>query len=308
MVLRAVGNGARSGYSIRVASRLTGLSSDTLRMWERRYGFPKPERNPAGVRVYSPEHVERLMLVARTLKAGYRAGEVVTRSRDELAELLASTATAGVGAANTPSNVQSLLQRLTRDDLEGMLAELRQAVATLGPKRFLVEVAAPLIERVGEAWATHKLEIRHEHMLSAALSTQLRVLASAYEGVTRSPLVLLCTLPGEQHALGLEMVALYLSLSGATPRIVGADTPPDQILEAVRRTNAQVVGISVSGAADLEAVQADLGWILGELPSSTRLWVGGRRAKSLSLRHPRLEVLVGFEDLDRALAQSTPPS
>ena len=46
-------NEAPQGYSIRVASRLTGVSSDTLRMWERRYGFPKPERNESQVRVYT---------------------------------------------------------------------------------------------------------------------------------------------------------------------------------------------------------------------------------------------------------------
>jgi len=301
MVMRVAGNGSRSGYSIRVASRLTGLSSDTLRMWERRYGFPKPERNAAGVRVYSQDHVERLMLVARTLKAGYRAGEVVSRSRDELSDLLASAASTGLGAQVAPSSVESLLVRLERDDLPGLVAELRQNLATLGPKRFVTEVCSPLVERVGEAWATHSLEIRHEHVLTGLLSTQLRVLLSAYEGVTREPVVLLATLPGEQHALGLEMAALYLALSGATPRILGVDSPPDQIVEAARRTGASVVGLSVSPSADLEAVSQDVTWLLHELPAGTRLWLGGRRSRSISANDPRLERISTWQDLDLAL-------
>lgn len=303
MVMPAPRNGAKSGYSIRVASRLTGLSSDTLRMWERRYGFPKPDRNSAGVRVYSQEHVERLMLVARTLKAGYRAGEVVNRSRDELSDLLASTASTGIGASVTPSSVESLMAHLERDDLTTLLAEIRQSLATLGPKRFIVDVCAPLVERVGEAWATHKLEIRHEHALTNVLSTQLKLLLSAYEGVTREPVVLLATLPGEPHALGLEMAALYLALSGATPRVLGVDSPPDQIVEAARRAEANVVGLSVSQSADLEAVAEDLSWILRELSESVRVWVGGKRAKSLSLSHPRLERVSTWEDLDALLTR-----
>lgn len=303
MVMRVAGNGARSGYSIRVASRLTGLSSDTLRMWERRYGFPKPERNPAGVRVYSQEHVERLMLVARTLKAGYRAGEVVTRTRDELSDLLASAASTGLSASSAPSSVESLMERLEQDDLPGLLVELRQSMATLGPKRFVVEVCAPLVERVGEAWATHKLEIRHEHLLSTVLSTQLRLMLAAYEGVVRDPVVLLATLPGEQHALGMEMAALYLALSGATPRVLGVDSPPDQIVAAAKAAGARIVGVSVSASAEVEGVQEDIGWILRELPSEARVWVGGKRAKSLGLSHPRLDRITSWEELERALAR-----
>lgn len=307
MVLRVAGNGTRSGYSIRVASRLTGLSSDTLRMWERRYGFPKPERNTAGVRVYTQEHVERLMLVARTLKAGYRAGEVVTRTRDELSDLLASAATTGAGTSSTPSSVESLMLLLERDDMQGLLVELRQSMATLGPKRFVVDVCAPLVDRVGEAWASHKLEIRHEHMLSAVLSTQLRLMLSAYEGVMREPVVLLATLPGEHHALGLEMAAVYLALSGAAPRILGVDTPPDQIVAAARHGRAHVVGLSISASAELEAVTEDLDWILRELPDDVRLWVGGKRAKSLGTSHARLERVASWDDLDAALARGVRP-
>jgi methanogenic corrinoid protein MtbC1 len=302
MVMRAAGDGARAGYSIRVASRLTGLSSDTLRMWERRYGFPTPARNPAGVRVYSPEHVERLLLVARTLKAGYRAGEVVTRTRDELSELLASTAGASASPGSAPSPVDGLLAKLEGDDFAGFVAELRRHITTLGPRAFLVDVCSPLVERVGEAWATRDLDVHHEHMATSVISTQLRLLLAAYEGTTRDPLVLLATLPGEQHALGMEMAALYVALSGATPRILGVDAPPDQIARAAKTSGARVVGVSVSASAEAEAVSEDLGWMLRELPQSTRVWVGGRRAKSLGLSDPRVTRVTTWQELDAALA------
>src|SRR5271165_47517 len=65
-------------YSIRVVSRLTGLSADTLRMWERRYGFPEAERANSGVRLYARGDIERLTLVARALKLGYRVSEAIS--------------------------------------------------------------------------------------------------------------------------------------------------------------------------------------------------------------------------------------
>lgn len=64
-------------YSIRVTSRLTAIELDTLRMWERRYGFPRPQRASGGSRVYSESDVESLKLIRRALENGYRPGEVV---------------------------------------------------------------------------------------------------------------------------------------------------------------------------------------------------------------------------------------
>src|SRR5450432_3550075 len=137
---------APQGYSIRVASRLTGVSSDTLRMWERRYGFPKPVRNGAQVRVYTDADIERLVLIARALKAGFRSGEVIHRAADDLRALLVSSARSeGENDRRTPT-VESLLARLIDDDPEGLHGELRRSVALLGPKMFLTVVAAPLVE------------------------------------------------------------------------------------------------------------------------------------------------------------------
>src|SRR5690606_17590983 len=76
---RAEEPGARSleGLSIRVVVNRTGIPADTLRMWERRYGFPKPSRRAGGSRLYTEEDVVRLKLVSQALAAGFRPGEVV---------------------------------------------------------------------------------------------------------------------------------------------------------------------------------------------------------------------------------------
>src|SRR3954463_10669869 len=105
-------NEAPPGYSIRVASRLTGVSSDTLRMWERRYGFPKPERNESQVRVYTDADIERLVLISRALKAGYRSGEVIHRDSEELRKLLVASAQAEADNGHQTPTIESLLNLL----------------------------------------------------------------------------------------------------------------------------------------------------------------------------------------------------
>ncbi|MET0793695.1 MAG: MerR family transcriptional regulator [Polyangiaceae bacterium] len=295
---------APQGYSIRVASRLTGVSSDTLRMWERRYGFPKPVRNDSQVRVYTDADIERLVLVSRALKAGFRSGEVIHRETEELRALLVSAPPSEQPAADphTPT-IDSLMGRLIADDPQGLREELRQSVALLGPKQFLTDVAAPLVERVGTAWAAGRIAIRHEHLVSEVLSSKLRSLLSAYDDRPGSPVVLLATLSEEQHGLGLDMVALYLALEGASPRLLGVNTPPDQIAEAAIAFSANVVGVSISEASDLKATEAHLRRVLSALPLGMEVWLGGRNARKISLRDPRLRQVVTWQDLEGAVAR-----
>ena len=289
-------------YSIRVTSRLTAIELDTLRMWERRYGFPRPERTSGGSRVYSESDVESLKLIRRALEQGYRPGEVVGKPREELMQLILVTSQApspGTGAAPTTA---SILAALGRDEIAVVRAELRQAAVVLGPKRFLIEVAHPLSVRVGELWAEGKLEVRHEHVLSECLSAQLRVLMSAYDDRAGAPRVLLATLPNERHGLGLEMVQVYLAVSQITPVLLGVDTPPEQIVKAARSHAADAVGLLVTHASDLEATAKQLRWMLAELPRRVAIWVGGSAGPDVEIHDDALRIVPTWADLDAAIA------
>jgi DNA-binding transcriptional MerR regulator/methylmalonyl-CoA mutase cobalamin-binding subunit len=303
MVRRDAVPEVRQGYSIRVASRLTGVSSDTLRMWERRYGFPKPVRNDSQVRVYTDADIERLLLVSRALKAGFRSGEVIHRGTDELRALLANSARVETEhAARTPT-IDSLIGRLTADDPDGLRDELRRSAALLGPRQFLTDVAAPLVERVGEAWAAGRIAVRHEHLVSEVLSSQLRLLSSAYDDRLSGPVALLAGFTDEQHGLGLHMVALYLALEGVTPRLLGVNTPPDQVAEAAVALSVQVVGVSISSSSDIAVTEGHLRRLLGSLPTEMPVWLGGKNARKVGLRDPRLEQVITWQDIDRAVAR-----
>lgn len=303
MTMSASSSDGSAGVSIRVASRLTGVSADTLRMWERRYGFPKPQRTAAGVRVYSNEEIDRLLLVARALKEGYRPGEAIAKTPGELREALDRSATLTVSTATRSSNVDDLLEALKNDDADELRQRMRQSVATLGAHRFVVEVAAPLSEAVGLAWERGEIEVRHEHLLTEALSTQLRLLLSSYEEGSGGPVVVLTTLPGEMHGLGLEMVALYLAIRGATPRLLGVDAPVKEIVAAASALRAKAVGLSISPACNIGDTAAHLRLLIDSLPAHLVVWLGGTNARNVRVGDPRLVHVPDWSDLDRALAR-----
>ena len=291
---------APATMSIRVISKVTGFPPHTLRMWERRYGFPKPMRGDGGGRLYLESDVTTLLLIRAAMNAGYRPGEVVQKRAVDLERLLEGTTTKGAGLGTLPT-VDELLRALASDDVSALQRALKQAALFLGPKRFVAEVAHPASVRVGELWADGKLEVRHEHMFTECLSNQLHQLLSASHDVAAGPCVLLATLPDEPHSLGLEMIAVVLGASGATPRLLGVQTPPEQIVAAARAYRCDAVGIAVMPPADLEKVGTQLRWMLTELPRRVPIWAGGAGAWNLEVDVEGLIVVRDWDGLDEAL-------
>lgn len=80
--------------SVGKVAAATGISAHALRMWERRYGTPRPVRLSSGHRRYTPQQVEWLRLVARCLQRGDRPGRVLRQGADELRRILGDGAQA----------------------------------------------------------------------------------------------------------------------------------------------------------------------------------------------------------------------
>ncbi len=289
-------------YSIRVASRLTSIELGTLRVWERRYGFPRPARTGGGSRLYSESDVETLRLIRRSLELGYRPGEVVGKGHDELAQLVLAASRAPVLAASGEPSVDSLLAALGRDDIAVLDAELRRAALVLGAKRFITDVAHPLCVRVGELWSEGKLEVRHEHLLTTRLSSHLGVLMCAHEDRRGAARVLLTALPNERHGLGLEMIQLYLAASNVSTVLLGVDTPAEQIVKAALIHAVDAVGVLVSLASDLAATAKQLRWVMTQLPRRVSVWIGGRGGADLALSGEAFRTVATWDDLDAAIA------
>lgn len=301
--------GSEPVSSIRVVAALTGIPMGTLRVWERRYGFPRPARREgSNRRVYGTDQIEQLRAIADALSQGYRPGDVMHKPLSELKALLSERpqppALGRSAAGSAGGDVPTLLGLLAADDIKGIEDELRFAAAALGAKRFVTELAQPLALAVGEWWADGKLAIRHEHVMTECLTTQLRSLLATHQNADGAPTTVLTTLPGEPHTLGLQMVALYLALSAAKPLLLGPNTPPEQVLAAAMSLRASVVGIAVTPTADLQATRRAILRLDRELPAAVALWVGGQAGSLLGKLPERAEVIATWSALDAALERS----
>jgi len=298
---RTTGHTSAAGkLSIGSLAKATGVPVETLRTWEHRYGFPVAERKPSGHRVYALSNVTRLRRIAAAIARGHRAGTVVGATDAELDRLLSATALPAAVAPFPPNSsrasVEGLLAAVSAFDADSLTAALWADWGQFGPIGFLQDVVAPLVERVGREWAEGRMEIRHEHFLSERLGDVMRAIRLPLDIRCRGPLVVCATLPGESHAVGLQMVALLLASAGIRVLYLGTEIPPPELGRLVRARGARAVAISVSSAADGAAVKRHLTKLREDMPRSAQLLVGGSGAPA---GRPDIVTVDDFAGLER---------
>ena len=140
--------------------RDTGLGKDTLRVWERRYGFPQPIRDANGERLYTAEQVQHLRLIKRLMDHGHRPGRLFSASDNELLQLAGTIqSSAPAEPADDQGIVGQILTLIRAHDAQGLRQALNQAMMRQGLHHFVLGTVVPLNRIVGEAWMRGDLEI-----------------------------------------------------------------------------------------------------------------------------------------------------
>ena len=264
--------------SIAAVERDTGLSKDTLRVWERRYGFPTPARDAIGERAYSLEQVEKLRIVKRLMDGGHRPGRVVPLPLDALQHLSENTVDAprkSVGVA--VPDLRGLVDLLRSHDVDALRRHLQQLLMRLGLQRFVCEMVVPFNTTVGDAWMRGQLEIHEEHVYSEAVQIVLRGALASMPTATplERPRVLLTTFPNEPHGLGLLMAESLFAIEGARCLSLGVQTPVWDMVLAAAAYKSDILALGFTGCMNPNHVVDGLTELRSKLPAEVEIWVGG---------------------------------
>jgi MerR family transcriptional regulator, light-induced transcriptional regulator len=297
-----------SGGALGIAAveRDTGLSKDTLRVWERRYRFPMPVRDTSGERVYSRKDIEKLRVLKRLLDQGHRPGKVIAMPLEQLEKLAdASTPQAARRAevARLHGGLDLFLDLIRQHRVEELRRQLSQSQLRLGLARFVCEVVSPLNELVGDAWARGRLEIYEEHVYTESIQVVLRsAISSIPRPGSRPPVVMLTTFPQEPHGLGLLMAEAFFALEGCRCVSLGVQTPLLDIVRAAAAQRVDIVALSFSEALNPNHVTDGIVELRSKLQPGTAIWVGGS-CTALVRRIPAdVQVLRSLNDIAPALA------
>ncbi|MGJ7914132.1 MerR family transcriptional regulator [Massilia sp. LXY-6] len=260
--------------SIAAVERETRLSKDVLRVWERRYGFPQPVRDAHGERCYPADQVERLRLMKRLMDQGHRPGALAALAPDDLAALAAPERRAPAPDAQAGA-VAQLLELIRARDPAAVRHALRQALARQGLERFIEQTIAPLTAAVGGCWEDGSFDVFDEHFYTESAQQLLRQAIADLPGARQEPRILLTTVPGEGHGLGLLMAEALFALDGASCISLGTETPLLDIARACSAYRAGVIALSFSAAYPRRQLAPVLAQLRQALPAEAELWAGG---------------------------------
>jgi methanogenic corrinoid protein MtbC1 len=161
------------------------------------------------------------------------------------------------------------------------------------------------VQRVGELWSQGRLQVFEEHLFTEVVQQQLRgALAQLRSSGGERPLVLLTTVPGEEHSLGLLMAHALLAVQGCACMSLGLQTPLPDIVQALRARRSDVLALSFSSFASAALLSDSLDYLARHGPQETPIWVGGRAAAlpRLVSRWPgRVRHLAALEDVGAAV-------
>lgn len=269
-----------SGLTLNISAveRESGLSKDVLRMWERRYGFPKPGRDDNGERQYTVVEVAKLRAIKRLMDVGMRPGKIIHGTLDELNAL--ADARIGPRRDALPAALErEILALLRSHDAAGLQLALANMLMRQGLQKFVLETLTPLNRAIGDGWMRGELQVFEEHLYTEQLQVALRTAINAFPRQTGTPRVLLTTFPGEQHGLGLLMVEALLVPEGAQCISLGVQTPIDDVRRAALAHQVHLVALSFSAAFPVRQAGEGLATLRRELPQTITLWAGGEMTR-----------------------------
>ena len=295
-----------SHYPIAAVARMTGLTLDTIRAWERRYGAVVAARGAKG-RVYTDAQVERLRRLAALVAHGHAISDVAPLSDARLAQMLrkAEDEAPAPDQGRHPTDdgnpdvalVRDVIAAIERYDYAAADREVGRLAAVMAPRDLVYQVALPLMREVGARWHDGRLSVAQEHMVSAIVSSVMATLVRLHPAVPRAPRMLFASPEGELHEFGLRAAAMLAAAVGIDVVYLGTSVPAPDIAAAAARTGAAAVVIGLTGRS--RAVASKVPEIRDALGTGVELWTGGGDPLREPAHGARLLVLQSFEDFER---------
>jgi len=212
-----------NAFTIKDLENLSGIKAHTIRIWEQRYSFLKPQRTGTNIRYYSNEELKTILNIALLNKYGYKISHIDKMSGNEIEEkILSLTQT----EAQQEKVVNDLLRAMIDLDMEVFEDLLNVQIKAKDIDKAIMQVIFPFLEKVGILWVTSHIIPAQEHLVSNIIKRKLMVgIENVHSYVNSSKTALMFLPEGEHHELGLLFSQYLFKSQGINILYLGADSP-----------------------------------------------------------------------------------
>lgn len=280
-------------HRIHRVAKLTGLSKDVIRVWERRYGLVTPSRSSNRYREYSDEDVALLRFVKAQMEQGATIGGLATEGRDSLiARMRLATPFTAEDQKPHEHLLDDLMGSLDPIDKAGFERKLNGAVAVIPFEEAVQRILLPLQRRIGELWHQGRLGAAIEHYVTKLIQQKLFSVMNQLPVNEFGPRVLIACPEGETHEIGAQAVAYTAATRGCQVYYLGPNLPLLDLVGFCEKIRPDLVLLSLTEVKSEDAMLQQLKE-LEQLASRWQLAVGGQGARAFGdlLRDTKIELL-----------------
>jgi DNA-binding transcriptional MerR regulator len=273
-----------SVYTIKDLENLTGVKAHTIRIWEQRYTFLKPQRTETNIRFYGNDELKSILNITLLNKYGFKISHIDKMSSDEIKEKLL-----------TLSNQQAQQERIINDLIKKMLdldinefeKILDQYILSKGIERTINQIIFPYMEKIGILWVTSYVVPAQEHLVTNLIRQKIIVGIEAAKPTFINPKTVLLFLPeGEYHELGLLFINYLLKTRSIQTYYLGANVPLEDIEFVVKLKKPDYIYSHLTSVANAFSFERFLTNVLKKA-NGTPVIISGRLSQAYEKKVPQ---------------------
>jgi DNA-binding transcriptional MerR regulator len=307
-------------FNIQMAAQISGLSTHTIRAWEKRYGALRPDRTDTGRRQYSTEEIERLTLLSQLTNLGNSIGQIARLPDPELKEiyqkLTHSRESALLAAQSSPLKIQinaeetrrNLLMALAGYKVDIISHELNKAKIALTPGGFAFEILIPLLKEVEGRRKEQNLTTAQVTALLAIIKFHVgNIIYGHYEKKIKSvSKFALATPEGELYLMDIMLGALLCCQHQMNFFYLSSNLPSPSISEAI---NAIEANILILGVSQLQTLKTPLPNFIEDILTHSKklseVWVVGMNdlTRQMNAKTKKVRVFANYDELNKVMEQ-----
>ncbi|MFY7840600.1 MAG: MerR family transcriptional regulator [Lacibacter sp.] len=210
-------------FTIKDLENLSGIKAHTIRIWEQRYSFLKPQRTATNIRYYSGHELKMLLNISLLNKYGFKISHIDRMSEEELR---AKTLTLTNSEAQQERIINDLIQYMADLEMDAFEELIDEQIPVLGVERTITQILFPFLERIGILWLTDHINPAQEHLTTNIIRQKLIVGINGASGMAMRQSKILLFLPeNEHHEVGLLFLHYILKARGFKVIYLGANVP-----------------------------------------------------------------------------------
>jgi DNA-binding transcriptional MerR regulator len=236
-----------NAFTIKDLENLSGIKAHTIRIWEQRYNFLKPQRTTTNIRYYSNDELKTVLNIALLNKYGFKISHIDRMQPHEIREKILSL---GDARAIQERIVNELVQEMVDLDMEKFENIISNYITAKGIERTVIQIIFPFLEKIGILWQTGHINPAQEHLVTNIIRQKLIVAIETTVSHVKIDKTFLLFLPeGEHHELGLLFMYYLLKSRGAKTIYLGANVPLKDVEHVINLKRPDVAFIHLTATA-----------------------------------------------------------